>query len=349
MLERRREFLQQSVKAIAAITLLPLAACGQNRKEDTKVKLPEDTISEKELSRANIRIFQSPAVQLYLTESAFEIPLFRDAKAGEIKKVNIVLVDAENLEESNVFEKTPKEAQGHFRIFRKRVENEVQILQKLIAFFENTLNELRQNKKPGSENLIIDFEKQTRDLQDRIQAINAPLGIFIDGREYKRFKPELLQNEPEELAETITIYVAVGGRFKPKTDQSYPSRKQFPDRDDNQNQFVPKLPDDYRVKEEYVTAGFILHHEVSHYEIASGSFAEYQTDTRTLERIDRASQSFQETQRLNYLSPASANRVSTSYPFIFVTDEGIIVTKINTRDDDSNHAEQYDSQRNHHV
>lgn len=294
------------------------------------------------LIAANIRIYPTPNVQLYLRRSALDIPLFKDAQAGTFNHVSIVLVDSERLFPQDVFQNTPAEGLGLYRVYRRLFEEEVKPKQeKRIESLEQWIEEnegkwLRGEIEEDMYRTVKNYYKEElMKGRKRLSGFDAPLGIFMDGRTYKEEAPQFLEGESEDLSSSIAIYMVVGGKMKPHPDQSYPSREKFPDRDDVDS-FISAIVGDYRVKSESVTAGFVIHHEVAHYEtnhVANllGS-SEYQTDTKALDRIGQAKRDLEDAKKRKRIVNSSGStsllpRISNSYPFIFVTNEGLIITK----------------------
>lgn len=117
-----------------------------------------------------------------------------------------------------------------------------------------------------------------------------------------------VQKHPQWLGK-VYIYLSIGGKFEPHPRQSYPSPEFF----EVNQEFTKSIGYHVHPKE---GPGFSLHHEVAHYETDEhGITGEYESDRIAYERLMKAWQKFQETGD------------SSGYPFVFVTPEGITITK----------------------
>lgn len=266
-------------------------------------KLPADILSEQTLQQSNIRVYQGKETQLYLRSNIFDIPLFKDARDGKFAGLSIVLVNAGTIAPENLQDR-PNEVTGHYQLYRKAVEEKNQELDKRLMGLEEYRNEEEEKFNRGQitseryESIKKFYEREKAELSEKIEKNNKPpRGIFMDGRKVKNKKPEWIQDQPE-LAEGITIYLAVGGEFKPRSDQSHPKREQFPEQEGDL--FLRIFTNEYRIQTKYATPGYAIHHEVSHY----GDKSEYEADTGALERIGKG-----------------------QYPFIFVNSKGLTYTK----------------------
>lgn len=278
-------------------------------------KLPSDALSEQVLQESRIKIFQGKETQLYLRSSVFEIPLFRDARDGKFAGLSIVLVDAGTIAPENL-QGMPKEVQGHYQLFRRVAAEKSQRLNERLEGLEEfrrekeeefTRNQITSERYESVKEF---YEKEKAETLADITKINKPpLGIFMDGRRVKKYYPEWVEDQPE-LSESITIYMAAGGEFKPHPTQSHPKRKQFPE--NKVDSFLALFTNDYKIDTAFATPGYVIHHEVSHYETGDSIFgSEYQTDTIALERIEKG-----------------------LYPFIFVDVKGLTYTKNRISDDE---------------
>lgn len=265
-------------------------------------KLPGDVLSDDTLQRSNIKIYQGRETQLRLRENVFEVPLFKDAREGNFAGLSIVLVDAGSIT-PEAMQDMPQEVQGHYNLFRKIVEEKHQMLNGELKALEDYKasgekefkeGQLSSESYEGTEKYY--DQKKAELLKEIMDNRKPPLGIFMDGRKAAKFKPEWIKDQPE-LANTITVYLAIGEEFKPNPSQSLPKREQFPETDTDP--FMSLFTGGYRIQTKYSTPGFAIHHEASHYEAGT----EYGADTRALERMDKK-----------------------LYPFIFVNGDGITYT-----------------------
>lgn len=271
-------------------------------------KLPNDVLNEQTLQDSRIKIYQGKGTKLYLRNNVFDIPLFEDARDGKFAGLSVVLIDAGDLAPEN-FQDKPDEITGHYQLFRKAVSEENKRLNEELMGLEEyrrekeeefTRNQITSERYESVKQF---YEKEKAELLEKITKINKPpLGIFMDGRRVKKVHPEWVQDQPE-LSESITIYIAVGGEFKPQPNQSHPKRKQFPEQ--KVDPFLALFTNDYRIDTTFATPGYVIHHEASHYETGDSIFgSEYQTDTKALERIEKG-----------------------LYPFVFVDGKGLTYTK----------------------
>ena len=238
-----------------------------------------------------------------LRENVFKVPLFKDAREGKFAGLSIVLVDAGSIT-LEAMQDMPQEVQGHYNLLRKIVEEKHQRLIEKLKALEDYKTGKEKEFKGGQlssesyEGTEKHYDQRKAELlKEIIDNRIPPLGIFMDGREAAKHKPEWIKDQPE-LANTITVYLAIGEGFKPDPNQSLPKRDQFPET--GNDPFMSLFTRDYRIQTTNATPGFAIHHETAHYEAHS----EYGADTKALERMD---------QKL--------------YPFIFVNSDGITYTK----------------------
>lgn len=137
-------------------------------------------------------------------------------------------------------------------------------------------------------------------------------GVQKDFQNYPATKErfESLKKDHPELNGKVFIYIAVGGKRKPKPVQSYPKPEQFEEID------LPIIKERgyYRYTQEGKTLGTTLRHELSHYETDGASVNEYEADTRMFHSIEGASQREKKGDK-------------SGYPFHFFTAEGETITK----------------------
>ena len=265
-------------------------------------QLPSDVVSEQSLQQSNIRVYQGRETQLYLRGNIFDIPLFKDASDGKVGKVSVVLIDAGRLYPEKIND-LPKELAGHYHIYEKVTQEKQELLAETLdavlqltqeneeKYIEGKIN---QEKYEGSKKY---YEKRIEEIKNEIQQNSIPpRGLFMNGRDVQRYRPDLLGNYPES-ADGITIYLAVGDKMKPHPTQSNPKPNQFPQVETDL--FELMLSNKYLVKLDSVTPGYVAHHEASHYETSS----EPSADKKALERIGRS-----------------------LYPFVFVNSNGLTYT-----------------------
>lgn len=281
-------------------------------------RLPDDILQENELATAHITIYNTADTQLYLRKSSLDIPIFKDAKEGN-HEVIIVLVDHHSVSLKAVeklpadtrlaweaITSTPEQEYNDFLSFRKKIlksnKAEDQIVRKT-AF--KGLKRMR-NKEAWMKDY---FEN------------DGPWGQLVKGKDIPGYywmskKPEtknFLLHHPE-AANKIYIFLAVGAKGAPLPKHSYPEPKWI----EQYSTGDPKEGWNYRFFSPFT--GFTLRHEISHYETypfnRNSSYPhEWETDTLAYKRIKEAWEKFQSTGD------------STGYPFVFVTKDGITITK----------------------
>lgn len=74
-----------------------------------KKEKPTHFLTEEELEKAHIKIYQTPEVTLKLEEGVFDFPIFKDAREGKLKEVVLVLVDHRQIS-WNALAKVPEDA-----------------------------------------------------------------------------------------------------------------------------------------------------------------------------------------------------------------------------------------------
>lgn len=373
-----------STGVVSARDLMPEAE-PKPKEYPRPTELPADVLTEEELKKAGIKIYQTDSIQLYLRRNALEeIPLFKDAAGGK-EGVVISLVDHHSLS-WNAVEKLPQDARLIFQtVFPHPSEYSEHDWQELREYLRvnreddldripswqerldeldsgelekqtrEKLDQLRKSLEEGkpsfwqkvepsySEEIeeaekklakilsgeereriqgILEFSQQSVAkaniiLGDRKQAIayraqeEGPLGVHTRAKSLQDQNPKsidspshrrrliFVQNHPQWLAKRY-LYISVGGESRPHPLQSYP----LPEFSGG----YYELPDTH--------PGFITHHEVAHYkEDEPWVEGEDETDRIAYERLMKAWQKFQETGD------------TTGYPFVFVTPEGITITK----------------------
>lgn len=353
----RRNFLRGTGKVAkgAALGLL-IGGVGLSLSRDTTDNVPNlppkdkfpDLLTDEQLQAAHICIYQTPNVKLFLRPGVFDLPLFRDTKEGKVGETVIVLVDSPSLS-WNTSEKMPPEAKLVFQAstehpkeypeeyWQSRVKQEEDDLERWTGYKQNAqerLERLLSGEEEVKKELravnywIEEAEKELAILRDRPRAIVREAEIGPEGTivrlspDYNQQFPEhaekrekLIQKNPE-LENKIFIFLAVGGRQKPHPSYSYPQPEQF-----KEWPWIPQLrekgkEEPYHRWQVPFTAGTALRHEIHHYQgIGEEMASEYPTDTKVLESITSAWEKYK------------TAGDSSGYPFVFVTKEGITVTK----------------------
>lgn len=252
--------------------------------QQTQPELPPDILSEEELEAANIKIYPTDNVSLHLRPGVFQFPLFNDAREGKIKKVVITLVDSRSVGDDTAIDNLAEEPRMALRGAYTRL---APLYPAQGTIFDSQTIRRRSIENPASPQAA-----------ERGQEITDKHPEILDNRQY--------------------IYLAVGKEDAPEPSQSYPKPSNFPEltrgriisEEDKRKSgiFAP-----YRYGNK--TPGFLLRHEISHYNSENTHKGEWYTDTDAYESIAKAWEQFR------------AKKESTGYPFIFVTEKGITITK----------------------
>lgn len=190
--------------------------------------LPKDTLTEKELAKAHIRIIPTEDVKLHLRKGVFEFDIFKDAKEGKLlKEVVVVLVDDQSLswDSSN---KLSEETRLAFQASVINPSEKPYIPYELTHdMFGNPLKQLPWGIEPEMRKVGGVFIK----IDDRYSHLNLrnsdlPKGPFPEVVQRKKRYNELLKFHPE-MKNKVYIFIAVGGDRKPHPSQSYPSPDEF--------------------------------------------------------------------------------------------------------------------------
>lgn len=320
--------------------------------------LSEDALTDEELTEAHIRIVQSPSVKLHLRKGVFEFPLFQDARDGKITELTIVLVDTPILS-WNAGEEMPPDVRGIWQrdrinpaehpeeYWEKEVKFRGDLLEneyKMLEFWNKQMQEFARDEEDrkryedyitNSQKRIEEGERELSIFQDRPRAIaweadnKGPEATFIrpdrllePPEDMQRLYPnwvqrrESLQSDPA-FKNKAFIIMAVGQKLRPQPSQSFPHPEQF-----KEWPWIPDFREQGKEKDHLhrfsdpFTAGTTLRHEVFHYQgVDKESVGEYDTDTRMFESIEQAWDKYQNTGD------------SSGYPFVFVTPEGITITR----------------------
>lgn len=177
----------------------------------------------------------------------------------------------------------------------------------IVLIDADKVNVDRQQKMPRDARILLEaaMDKIKDTSHDPSQDY---LGAIIIGRNFREINPEFLRQNPE-FERKVYIYLAVGGDLKPKPEESYPNPKQF---GRYRNSLWGSFGYDRRLTSE--SLGFILNHEIHHYNPLGNNHGEFETDLLTVNHIAGAWKKFQETGD------------TTGYPFVFATDKGITIT-----------------------
>ncbi len=325
-------------------------------------ELPPDVLTEEELKKANIVINQNSNVQLYLRKEALQFQLFADAAEGRIDGVVISLIDHDRLS-WNAVGKLPLDARIAWQAFEfhpseypeyywqelakywqeasSYYQKQMSESQRRINFYQSPegsqpleggdRNELIQEELQIQQEVKQELERTKQELailEDRKRAIEhyaqdppvAPQGMFngpggftdeylqliTDLSPQTRRRIAFLKSHPEWRKKAY-IYLSVGKEYAPKPSQSYPNPEWF-----------EQYPDgEVFIKSEKVPLpGFIFRHEIAHYEEnKGGEESEKETDRIAFEKVVQAWRKYQQ------------SGDTSGYPFVFVTPEGITITK----------------------
>jgi len=280
-----------------------------------------ELLTDEQLKEANIRIVQTPDVELSLKRSVFDFAVFKDAVDGRLEELVVVLVDHPSLS-WNAGRKLPKDIKEAYQV------GIVNPYERSAKEWTSELNveQLERAMASESENtstigLIVRFDGRY---------IYPPGSDLIDYMEkYSPGEAERLKRQSDALApklknkvkDKVFIFIAVGGKRKPHPNQSYLSPSQFEE--------IPGAygPNGYsNGTYRYTgspTAGWVLRHESSHYVGGSFSRSEYDADTGMFESVEDAWKRRQ-------------NEDESGYPFVFKTAEGITTTKNIAKQDSGN-------------
>ncbi len=135
------------------------------------------------------------------------------------------------------------------------------------------------------------------------------LGLMLSGRSLVNgVGPEFLKENPQ-FANKVYIYLAVGGDLKPDPGESFPNPHQF---EKHKSSLLGSIA--YDRKSMTKSRGFVLNHEIHHYNPLGDAHGELATDLLTVDHIAGAWRKYQETGD------------TAGYPFVFVTNKGITIT-----------------------
>ncbi len=265
---------------------------GGTSKESNSI--PKDVLTSQELAKAHIRIINGPQTELLLRKGALDqFKLFRDAKNGKINEVVIVLVDDNGInfnlngtsdEEARDIYEAVHYAPGEWDqlIYMENVQN----LQWNISHFQNLLD---GKEKPNPMDPPFNKEALTAAIEmykHQLEELNgkAPKltpqqfeqelqsttywGEIMQTGSIAQDAETLIPEHPKakrdreallkygNLDNKVYVFLAVGGNLAPTPDQSYPN----PDR------FYSNMGDSRGYVFDNKTPGFVLAHELGHYE-----------------------------------------------------------------------------------
>lgn len=137
------------------------------------------------------------------------------------------------------------------------------------------------------------------------------IGLIIDGRLDFKKDPKFFQRHPE-FTNKVFIYLAVGGKLKPKPQQSYPDPEWLKSHAELWEGRVVGVGDS--------SLGYALRHEIGHFESSGrgdkrGYKTEPEADAFAMNSLVEAWRKFQ------------SSGDTSGYSFVFVTAEGLTFTK----------------------
>lgn len=360
----RRSFLKKVGKyAIAGLTLatglppdtLPTSPAihFQAREKGFPVKrseLPSDILSEEELKRNNITIYQTADIQLHLRREALKLPILKDAIEGKINGVVISLVDSETLGWKHTA-KLPEDAKAVWQATHPHpseyTEEEWQEMtkgeQQSIKHHQDHIKSLQEKLGQGNNkeqrdriiNELMEAHKSLQEsqlmmeiLQDRQKAIDYFSENWIGKGQYLLITREFfekeylyLKNYPQAYQRALAItehpefsnkaYIYLSVKGESAPDPTL----SFPNIDMFlKNQDPNRDLNSYTVLPKQIpgSTGFSLRHEVAHY--VAGKM-EGIADELALEQIEEAWKKYQETGD------------SSKYAFVFINKKGVTITK----------------------
>lgn len=324
--------------------------------------LPDDILSKEELAKVGITVYQTPDVQLYIRRGALEIPVFKDAANKRINGLVISLVDHDRLS-WNVVNKLPDEARKAWQDFHPHPKQYAESYWgKLAEYYKNKRDWYGSRRELTSK--ILELEEGLANIN--LRQIELLVGAGADLEEAMRIKRERVElaaklrslrlqqiewesRKEQELSELLNaateprdkaieyfaengiddnhvtghiltpknkssrmktfIYVSVGKGRKPTPDQSLPNPGWFVLDGENGPIYTGEN-----------NPGFTLRHELGHYE-------------GKRQESDNKQEGEDEANKLAYEGIAEAWRKyqetgdTEGYPFVFVTKEGITITK----------------------
>lgn len=294
----RRRFLRLGAAGLALLVLLPEFS------SEAQERSPNDVLTEQELEKAHIKIYQTPDTKLFLRRSAFELPLFRDAKNGKLNRVAIVLVDDDGIgwKTSETF---PQEARQVWQMSKSPT-------QKWFDRKSELEKQVKAQETSGNPMLVVSKSKLKYHLDNRDDWVRREaerkefVAGLIQGWQIAQARPDFIKDHPE-LAKSAFVFVAVGGYLAPKPENSYPQP--------NQLDYSPPDPANSTDGKSYLIGGFStnlysLRHEISHYNDPESRVLDSAADTRLMDSISRAWERY------------SQRGDPSGYPFVFVNSYG---------------------------
>lgn len=361
----RREFLKQAGAitgtAVMVGTVLYQVGRAQYDAYSKPEGLPEDILTKEELAKAGITVYQTPDVQLYIRREALEIPVFKDAAKKRIDGLTISLVDHDRIS-WNAVNKLPYEARKAWQDVNPHPKQwKEPYWDNLVKYFKDKRDWYGKTKELTSEILGLDEELFNIDMRKielligagadleeamRLQREREELAVKLRLLRSQQIESALIgEHKLNELLDVAVgprdkaieyfaengrddsyvtgqilkpnksfrrkafIYVCVGKDQKPSPDQSLPNPDWFVIEGENGPVYLGEN-----------NSGFTLRHEIGHYE------GKRQESDNEKEREDEADE-------LAYVGIAKAWKQyqetgdTSGYPFVFVTDEGITITK----------------------
>lgn len=264
----RREFLSFFPKAGLLLRFPPSSNILNGSRRQSFHGLPQDILSEEELSKLRVRICSTFNTQLYLRPSALSIPLFADSRRGTIDETVIALVDDNYLTHDSTRDLPDDVRMLWDAIMPQNMDRD----QSLRGFFA----------RGGTRSYLY--------------SNNEELGKFLDSH--------------PEYEKRMYIFLSVGGALTPHPEDSYPTPEVVLRGCEEQ---PVRTFDYYRFYPRPNNPAFVLLHELGHYHLRL-SMGEWMADNYAIDMITYNSNRYQTTGD------------TSSFPFVFVNNEGITVT-----------------------
>lgn len=346
----RRDFIKLAALSISAVVLRKILSENSPATiitSDNIVDEIPEVLSKESLRELGIKIYDTPNVSLFLRESAFRLPLFKEIKGKKLGGVNILLVDHHNVG-WKTREQMPDEMRALMETFvetpREWSEEKWSII-KINTMIELASNKFHAELYKADPELVNFFSKEVTRLEERLSVVTGDreaaveflieddyergnvrgnvLGYFWDGRRlFQTLKDGSFAGESEKVESFFTkfpesknqafIFLAVGGDEIPKPQDSFPNIQSYLLSNCWADNIVDPTVDCYMVMNP--NPGFTLRHEVMHF---SKNYMETKSEVKV---DDLALKSIQE----SWDRREGGN--SSSYPFIFLTDQGPVFT-----------------------
>lgn len=329
--------------------------------EQLTIPIPEDLakdlLTEEELAQHNIQINQGDGTKMYLKRSALEIPLFKDASEGKIGGVVISLVENEVITWNSV-NNLPQNARlalqsslTHPKDYPESFwEQEKTYARDSLKMSQNYIDKLRAKLISGDPQMtpnqiretIVSQERHTEEMKKTLQLLenrdaaanlyadrSSAIGMYTDTYWAKEFlnhprfllaiqdlpptKQKMvveLLNHPE-YHEKVYLYMVTEGFVKPNPTVSYPG----PQTMENNPTDTSGGKISYHVFTKLRgLIGRVIRHEIGHYFRPGNPANEYDADSYSYDTTAKASQ-------------LALTGDTSGYPFVFVNEKGITVTK----------------------